>query len=390
MSNDLYNKRGVSSDKHEVHYAIKNLDKGLFPKAFCKILPDFLAADDEYCNIIHADTAGTKPSLAYVYWKETNDLSVWKGIAQDALVMNIDDMACVGCTSDFIISSIIGRNKNLIPREVLEMVINGTQEFIESMAEFGIKIHHGGGETADVGDIIKTIDVGFTAMGRMKKSDLIINDIGADCVVVGFSSYGQSTYEQEPNSGIGCNGLTSARHDVFNKKYMQKYPESYDNNLNDEVVYCGKYSVTDTYDKLNTDIGKSVLSPTRTYLPLLKSILEQVDRSLIKGIIHNTGGGHTKVLKFLNNSTVIKNNLLPVPPIFDLIQLESKTTYYDMFKVFNMGQRLEIYTDENTAKILIEIANSFNILSQIIGYTISSSNPEVKVTYNSESLSYTC
>ncbi|MBK7034884.1 MAG: phosphoribosylformylglycinamidine cyclo-ligase [Bacteroidetes bacterium] len=380
MDQDKYGLRGVSSQKEEVHKAIQHLDKGLFPKAFCKILPDFIGGDAEFCNVMHADTAGTKTALAYIYWKETGDLNVWKGIAQDSLVMNLDDMACVGITDNIIISSTIGRNKSVIPGEVIGAVINGTMDFLQTMQENGVNIHHAGGETADVGDIVRTIDVGITAFGRIKKSELIINDIKPGNVIVGLASYGKATYEQEYNGGMGSNGLTSARHDVFSKIYAEKYPESFNPAIPDEVVYTGSKLVTDeiSIGKTNTDIGKLVLSPTRTYLPILKTILDQF-RKNISGIIHCSGGGQTKVLHFIDDVHIIKNNLLPVPPLFKLIQEESKTDWKEMFRVFNMGHRLEFYTDEKTAEEIIAISKQFSIDAQIIGYVETAQKKSVTI-----------
>jgi phosphoribosylformylglycinamidine cyclo-ligase len=383
-----YALRGVSANKSEVHDAIKNLDKGLFPLAFCKILPDFAAGDIDYCNIMHADTAGTKTSLAYLYWKETGDLDVWKGIVQDSIVMNLDDMACVGCFQDIILSSTVGRNKNLIPAEVIKTIIQAAFEFIENMHNHGIHLHHAGGETADVGDIVRTIDVGFTAFARMKRKSLIINDIQAGNVIVGFASYGQSTYENEYNGGMGSNGLTSARHDVLNNEYATKYPDSFDANTPKEVVYTGSKKLTDKIivEGKETTIGKLILSPTRTFLPLIKEIFEHYGQNTeggkkggIHGIIHSTGGGQTKVLKFVKDKHIIKNNLLPVPPLFKMIQEESKTDWREMFQVFNMGTRLEIYCDAEIADKLIAIGKSFNIDGQVIGFvenTEGARNPD--------------
>ena len=380
MDQDKYGLRGVSSQKEEVHKAIQHLDKGLFPKAFCKILPDFIGGDAEFCNVMHADTAGTKTALAYIYWKETGDLNVWKGIAQDSLVMNLDDMACVGITDNIIISSTIGRNKSVIPGVVIGAVINGTMDFLQTMQENGVNIHHAGGETADVGDIVRTIDVGITAFGRIKKSELIINDIKPGNVIVALASYGKATYEQEYNGGMGSNGLTSARHDVFSKIYAEKYPESFNPAIPDEVVYTGSKLVTDeiSIGKTNTDIGKLVLSPTRTYLPILKTILDQF-RKNISGIIHCSGGGQTKVLHFIDDVHIIKNNLLPVPPLFKIIQEESKTDWKEMFRVFNMGHRLEFYTDEKTAEEIIAISKQFSIDAQIIGYVETAQKKSVTI-----------
>ena len=378
MSIDKYGLRGVSSQKEEVHQAIEKLDKGLFPKAFCKILPDFAGGDAKFCNIMHADTAGTKTSLAYIYWKETGDLNVWKGIAQDALVMNLDDMACVGAVDDIIISSTIGRNKSVITGEVLRNVIDGTMEFIERMNDFDIRIHHAGGETADVGDIVRTIDVGITAFARLKKSDLIINRIKPGNVIVGLASYGKSIYEDAYNGGMGSNGLTSARHDVFSNIYADKYPESYNPAIDREVIYTGTKLLTDELDDLKINIGKLVLSPTRTYLPVLKTILSKYKKD-INGMIHCSGGGQTKVLHFIDDVHIIKNNLLTPPPLFKLIQEESKTDWKEMYRVFNMGTRLEIYTDEKTAEELISISRQFEIDAQIIGYVDDSDKKQVTV-----------
>jgi len=368
MDAEKYSKRGVSASKSEIHEAIAKMDKGLFPKAFCKILPDITGGDESYVNIMHADTAGTKTSLAYIYWKETGDLSVWEGIVQDALVMNLDDMACVGCTDQIIISSTIGRNKHLIPKEVLEVILHASTSFIQKMKTHGINIHHSGGETADVGDIVRTIDVGFTAFARMRREDLIVNDIKPGDAIVGFASFGQASYEDQYNGGMGSNGLTSARHDVFSKIYQDKYPESFDPQTDKTYIYSGTKKLT---DKINTgsgeiEAGKLVLSPTRTYLPLLNEIL-RFHRKNIHGIIHNTGGAQTKVLKFVDHCTIIKDNLFPVPPLFRLIQNESVTDWNEMYKVFNMGHRLEIYTDPKFAEDLMQTASEMNIESRIIG-----------------------
>lgn len=383
MSSNRYDSRGVSADKHEVHEAITKLDKGLYPNAFCKILPDFISKDDSYCTIMHADTAGTKTSLAYVYWRETGDLSVWKGIVQDALVMNLDDMACSGCVDDFIISSTIGRNKKLIPGDVLSTLINASSEFAENMKKYGVHLHLAGGETADVGDIVRTIDVGFTAFARLKRSDVIKIDIKEGDYIVGFASYGQASYESEYNSGMGCNGLTSARHDVFSKIYKSKYPETFDPAIEDSLVYAGSKLVTDEMeiDGTKAAIGKLVLSPTRTFLPLLKSIIDQ-NRSSINGIIHNTGGGQYKVEKFINDGLcALKDNLLPIPPLFHLIANESGTALKDMYKVFNMGTRLEVYTsDKAVAENMIAIAKTYNIDADIIGKVVKSDAEKVKIS----------
>ena len=363
-----YGLRGVSATKDEVHAAIKNLDKGLYPNAFCKILPDVAAGDPAYCNLMHADTAGTKGSLAYLYWKETGDLSVWEGIAQDAIVMNLDDMACVGCTDNILLSSTIGRNKNLIPGEVISAIINYATRFAEEMSEYGIGIHLAGGETADVGDIVRTIDVGYTAFARMKRSDLIINNIEAGDAIVGLASYGKASYEAAYNGGMGSNGLTSARHDVFHRLYAKKYPESYDPRTPEEVVYIGNKKLTDGINVGGETItaGKLVLSPTRTYLPVLKQLLGEL-KGQIHGLIHNTGGGQTKVLHFIENKTIIKDNLLPLPPLFQLIHEESGTDWKEMYQVFNMGCRLEVYLPEKHAQQVIDIAKAFQVDAQVVG-----------------------
>ena len=378
---DTYNSRGVSSRKEDVHEAIKNLDKGLFPNAFCKILPDIVGKDPLYCNIMHSDTAGTKPSLAYVYWKETGDISVWKGIVQDSLVMNIDDLACVGAINNLVVSSTIGRNKNIIPGSVIKSLINGTQEFLNEIKSFGLDIHLAGGETADVGDIVRTLDVGFTVFSRMKKKDVIDINIQEGNVIVGLSSTGIASYETECNSGIGSNGLTSARHDIFANYLAKKYPESFNPLIPDDLVYSGSKNLTDLFVN-NLSYGKMALSPTRTYLPVLKSIFSNCDKSKINGIIHCTGGGQTKVLHFINGVHVMKNNLFETPDIFNLIAKESKTSYSEMYSVFNMGHRMEFYADKNTAKEIIDIAQSFNIEAKIIGECFSS--PEKKLTIKSQ------
>ncbi len=367
--NSKYNLRGVSADKEDVHAAIEHLDKGLFPSAFCKILPDFVANNEDYCIIMHADTAGTKTSLAYLYWKETGDISIWEGIIQDAIVMNTDDMACVGCIDNIILSSTIGRNKALISKEVLAVLIGATSKFIEKMDKLGVELRLAGGETADVGDIVRTADVGFTAFGRLKKEDLIINDIRPGQVILGFESYGQSIYETEYNSGIGSNGLTMARHELFHHEYAEKYPQTYAPETDKKYVYSGNYKVQDEVD-IGSDkitIGKLALSPTRTYLPVLKPIIDK-HRKSIKGMIHATGGGHTKVLKYCESPVhIVKDNLFEVPPLFTIIQNAGDTSLQEMYKVFNMGTRLEIYTDDITAASIIDIAEKFNIRARIIG-----------------------
>jgi phosphoribosylformylglycinamidine cyclo-ligase len=375
-----YDLRGVSATKDEVHAAIKGQDKGLYPNAFCKILPDVVAGDKDYCNLMHADTAGTKTSLAYLYWKETGDLSVWKGIAQDALVMNLDDMACVGCIDDILISSTIGRNKHLVTGDVIATIIKAATEFVERMQEFGVNIHMTGGETADVGDIVRTLDVGYTAFGRMKRADVITNDIKAGDVIVGLASYGKAKYEDNYNGGMGSNGLTSARHDVFTKAYAGKYPESFDPNTPLEVVYTGSRSLTDTMEVEGEQItiGKLVLSPTRTYIPVLKKLLTEL-KGNINGLIHCTGGGQTKVSKFVQNKRIIKNNFLPVPPLFELIQKESGTSWKEMYQVFNMGQRLEVYLDEKHARTVVDISKSFGIDAQVCGYVEEAKGEHVRI-----------
>ena len=382
MSEKLkYDLRGVSANKSEVHAAIKNLDKGLYPNAFCKILPDIAGGDDAYCNLMHADTAGTKTSLAYLYWKETGDVSVWKGIAQDALVMNLDDMACVGCVENIIISSTIGRNKHLITGEVISTLINAAVDFIEQMKKFGVDIHLSGGETADVGDIVRTIDVGYTAFGRMPRAKVITNDIQIGDVIVGLSSYGQATYEDSYNGGMGSNGLTSARHDVLDHQYAAKYPESFDANTPDELVYSGKGLLTQkvAIPGGEMNLGKLILSPTRTYLPVLQKLLKALEGK-INGLIHCTGGAQTKVLKFVNDRHIIKDNLLPVPPLFQIIKDQSGTPWREMYQVFNMGHRLEVYLDKVHAQQVIDIAKQFNIDAQIIGKVEAGEGAELSLT----------
>jgi len=389
MQENLYDKRGVSASKSDVHKAISSMSKGLFPKAFCKILPDFAAGDPDWCNIMHADTAGTKSVLAYLYWRETGDLSIWKDLAIDALVMNLDDLACVGCTDNIIISSTIGRNKKLISGEVLEALISGTQEFLDTMSAFGLNVQHSGGETADVGDVVRTLDVGISAFARIKRSDLIVNDIQTGDVVVGFASYGQPSYLNKYNSGIGCNGLTSARHDVLSKYYLENFPESVDPNLSAEVVYCGPHRLTDTVNYSGQDykVGDLLLSPTLSYLPLLAEILPKY-KSQINGIIHNSGGGLTKVLKFIGNKRVVKNNLIAVPPVFELIGSVTDANEMEQHQVFNMGQRLEIYINTEHAAEIIEIAQKFNIHAQVIGHVEDAQQAEVQVITKNGSYLY--
>lgn len=366
--NERYNLRGVSASKEDVHNAIKNIDKGLYPKAFCKIIPDYLGNDPEYCNIMHADGAGTKSSLAYMYWKETGDLNVWKGIAQDALIMNIDDLLCVGATDNILLSSTIGRNKRLIPGEVISAIINGTNELTQELGEMGVHIYPTGGETADVGDLVRTIIVDSTVTCRMKRADVIDNAHIADGdVIVALSSCGKATYEKEYNGGMGSNGLTSARHDVFAHYLAQKYPESYDNGMPEDLAYAGKYNLTDEIENLGLDAGKLVLSPTRTYAPVVKRMLDEM-RPAIHGMVHCSGGALTKVMHFVQNMRVVKNQLFPIPPLFRIIQEQSGTDWKEMYKVFNMGQRLEVYLPQQHAQQVIDIARSFNIDAQICGY----------------------
>ncbi|MEN8137020.1 MAG: AIR synthase related protein [Bacteroidota bacterium] len=362
-----YAQRGVSASKEDVHNAIKNVDKGLFPQAFCKIVPDHLTGDEDYCLVMHADGAGTKSSLAYMYWKETGDISVWKGIAQDALIMNVDDLLCVGATDNIMLSSTIGRNKNLIPGEVISEIINGTEELLADLKEHGVSIYSTGGETADVGDLVRTIIVDSTVTARMKRSDVISNhNIQGGDVIVGLSSSGQATYEKEYNGGMGSNGLTSARHDVFDKYLAEKFPESFDSAVPEELVYSGKVKLTDNVDGSPIDAGKLVLSPTRTYAPVIKKILEK-HRSEINGMVHNSGGAQTKVLHFVNDVHVIKDNMFDVPPLFKLIQEQSGTDWKEMYQVFNMGHRMEIYVPAELAQSIIEISESFNIEAKIVG-----------------------
>ena len=368
-NSNRYMMRGVSAAKEDVHNAIKNIDKGLYPQAFCKILPDILGGDKDYCNIMHADGAGTKSSLAYMYWKETGDVSVWKGIAQDAIVMNTDDLLCVGATDNILLSSTIGRNKMLIPGNVISAIINGTDELLAELRNMGVGIYATSGETADVGDLVRTIIVDSTVTCRMKRSDIINNaNIRPGDVIVGLASFGQATYENKYNGGMGSNGLTSARHDVFSKYLAEKFPESYDHNVPEELVYSGHYKLTDEIEKLGLDAGQLVLSPTRTYAPVIKKILDEL-RPEIHGMIHCTGGAQTKILNFVNdNCHVVKNNMFPVPPLFRIIRDESETDWKEMYKVFNMGHRMELYVDKTNADKIIEISKSFNIDAQIIGY----------------------
>ncbi|MBC9813254.1 phosphoribosylformylglycinamidine cyclo-ligase [Crocinitomicaceae bacterium CZZ-1] len=379
MSDKRYNLRGVSAGKEDVHNAIKNVDKGLFPRAFCKIVPDYLSGDEEYCIVMHADGAGTKSSLAYMYWKETGDLSVWKGIAQDALIMNIDDLLCVGATDNILLSSTIGRNKNVIPGEVISAIINGTEELLEQLREQGIGIHSTGGETADVGDLVRTIIVDSTVVCRMKRTDVISNHtIQPGDVIVGLASYGKAAYETEYNGGMGSNGLTSARHDVFGKYLAERYPESFDPEVPAELVYAGTKQLTDRIENAPIDAGKLVLSPTRTYAPIIKQILEKY-RPHIHGMVHCSGGAQTKVLHFVENVHVIKDNLFPIPPLFKLIQEESETDWQEMYKVFNMGHRMEIYCPQEIAQHIIDCSTAFGVEAQIVGRVEASDSKKLTI-----------
>jgi len=389
MSKDSrYNLRGVSAGKEDVHAAIKNVDKGLFPKAFCKVIPDYLTGSKDHCIVMHADGAGTKSSLAYMYWKETGDLSVWKGIAQDALIMNIDDLLCVGITDNILLSSTIGRNKNLIPKEVLSALINGTEELLADLRRHGVEIHSTGGETADVGDLVRTIIVDSTVTARIKKADIIDNaNIEAGNVIVGLASFGKATYETEYNGGMGSNGLTSARHDVFNNYLANKYPESFDSAVPSDLVYSGTRKLTEKVEGTTLDAGKLVLSPTRTYAPVIKKILDK-HRSEINGMIHCSGGAQTKILHFIDNLHIIKDNLFPIPPLFDLIQKESNTDWEEMYKVFNMGHRMELYVPKEIANSIIEISKSFNIDAQIVGRVESSDAKQLTITTDKGTFAY--
>ncbi|MFC6097841.1 AIR synthase related protein [Flavobacterium qiangtangense] len=386
MSSDTskrYNLRGVSASKEDVHNAIKNIDKGLFPKAFCKIVPDYLTNDEDYCLIMHADGAGTKSSLAYLYWKETGDLSVWKGISQDALIMNIDDLLCVGATDNILLSSTIGRNKNLIPAEVISAIINGTEELIEELKSFGVTINSTGGETADVGDLVRTIIVDSTVTARIKRDKVVDNaNIQAGDVIVGLASFGQASYEKSYNGGMGSNGLTSARHDVFSNYLAQKYPESFDASVPADLVYSGNVKLTDSVENSPIDAGKLVLSPTRTYAPIIKKVLDKYSPKEIHGMVHCSGGAQTKVLHFVDNVHVIKDNLFPIPPLFKLIQEQSKTDWKEMYQVFNCGHRMEIYVPQELAEDIIAISKSFNVDAQIVGRVEASETK--KLTINSE------
>ncbi|MBG7629955.1 MAG: phosphoribosylformylglycinamidine cyclo-ligase [Bacteroidetes bacterium] len=378
-----YSQRGVSASKEDVHNAIKNVDKGLFPQAFCKIVPDYLTGDDDYCLVMHADGAGTKSSLAYMYWKETGDVSVWKGIAQDALIMNIDDLICIGATDNIMLSSTIGRNKNLITGEVLSAIINGTEELLQDLKEFGVEIHSTGGETADVGDLVRTIIVDSTVTARLKRSDVIDNaNIKPGDVIVGLESFGQATYEKEYNGGMGSNGLTSARHDVFHKYLVEKYPESFDAAVPEDLVYSGNVKLTDAVEDSPIDAGKLVLSPTRTYAPIIKKILENHTSKDIHGMVHCSGGAQTKILHFVENLHIVKDNMFNIPPLFKLIQEQSKTDWKEMYQVFNCGHRMEIYVSPEVANSIIEISKGFNVDAKIIGRVEASESK--KLTIKSE------
>ncbi len=383
MSNEVskrYAKRGVSASKEDVHNAIKNIDKGLFPRAFCKIVPDYLTNDDDYCLIMHADGAGTKSSLAYMYWKETGDISVWKGIAQDALIMNIDDLLCVGATDNIMLSSTIGRNKNNIPGEVLSAIINGTEELINELKEFGVTIHSTGGETADVGDLVRTIIVDSTVTARMKRVDVIDNaNIKAGDVIVGLESFGQATYEKEYNGGMGSNGLTSARHDVFHNYLAEKYPESFDASVPSDLVYSGNTKLTDEVADSPIDAGKLVLSPTRTYAPIIKEILSKYTSDDVHGMIHCSGGAQTKILHFVDNLHIVKDNMFPIPPLFKLIQEQSRTDWKEMYQVFNCGHRMELYVSPEVAQEIITISKSFNVNAQVIGRVEASDKKQLTI-----------
>lgn len=383
-----YLRRGVSSQKEEVHKAIKNTDKGLFPYAFCKVVPDFLGNDPEYCAVMHADGAGTKSALAYLYWKETGDLNVWKGIAQDSIVMNLDDLLCIGVTDNFLLSSTIGRNKHKVPGEVIAAVIEGTNEFIETMNELGVKIISTGGETADVGDLVRTIIVDSTITARIKRTEVIENNIVGGNVIVGLASFGQAKYESFYNEGMGSNGLTSARHDLLNKTYAEKYPESFDTDLDRDIVYCGPHMLTDQVAGFKNDMGKAILSPTRTYAPVLNTAFHELGKKAFNGLIHCTGGAQTKVLKFCENVHIIKDNLFDTPPLFSEIQKCSGTSGKEMYEVFNMGHRMEIYLDESAANEMISIAQSYGIDARVIGRVESSDQKSLTISHGGETFSW--
>ncbi|MFL2577932.1 MAG: AIR synthase related protein [Flavobacteriaceae bacterium] len=388
MSDKRYHLRGVSSQKEDVHSAIRNIDKGLFPKAFCKIVPDFLTGSEDHCLVMHADGAGTKSALAYAYWRETGDLSVWKGVAQDALIMNIDDLLCVGATQDILLSSTIGRNKNKIPVEVLAAIINGTEELLSDLEQYGVSIHSTGGETADVGDLVKTIIVDSTVTARMKKEDVIDNaGIKAGDVIVGMASFGQASYEKQYNGGMGSNGLTSARHDVFGSSVRKKFPETFDNELPDELVYSGSKELTDPTDT-PLNVGQLVLSPTRTYAPVINKVFDEVGRKQIHGMVHCSGGAQTKILHFVDSLHIVKDNLFDCPPLFKLIQKESGTSWKEMYEVFNMGHRMEIYLPESIAQDVITISKSFNIDAKIIGHVEGPSEKKLSIKSNYGNFEY--
>ena len=380
-SSDRYRLRGVSAQKEDVHNAIKNINKGLFPKAFCKIVPDHLTGSEAHCIVMHADGAGTKSSLAYAYWKETGDLSVWKGVAQDALIMNIDDLLCVGASQDILLSSTIGRNKNRIPGEVLAAIINGTEELIEELKGYGVSIHSTGGETADVGDLVQTIIVDSTVTARMKRSDVVDNaNIQAGDVIVGLASFGQASYEKEYNGGMGSNGLTSARHDVFNSTLKSKYPETFDASVPADLIYSGSKNLTDAVEGSPLNAGKLVLSPTRTYAPIIQKIMDTVDKKQLHGVVHCSGGAQTKILHFIDNFHIIKDNLFETPPLFKMIQEESGTSWKEMYEVFNMGHRMELYVAPQLASEIIVISESFNVPAQIVGSVEASSKKELTIS----------
>tara|TARA_B100001175_G_C19455410_1_gene613544 strand:- start:66 stop:1235 length:1170 start_codon:yes stop_codon:yes gene_type:complete len=386
---ERYINRGVSAQKEDVHNAIKNIDKGLYPKAFCKIIPDYLTNSDKHALVMHADGAGTKSSLAYVYWKETGDLSVWKGIAQDALIMNIDDLVCVGVTENILLSSTIGRNKNLITGDVIKTIIEGTEELIEKLRNYGVSIFSSGGETADVGDLVRTIIVDSTVAARIKKDEIIDNgNIKSGDVIVGLASFGQASYEEFYNGGMGSNGLTSARHDVFSKDLAKKFPESYDSKINDNLIYSGTKKLLDNYDKLSLDVGKLVLSPTRTYAPILSQVFKTLGKKNINGIIHCSGGAQTKILHFIDKLHVIKDNLFDIPPLFKLIKDESNTDLKEMFEVFNMGHRMEVYVDQRYAREIIDISKSFNVDAKIIGHVEPASEKQLTIKHENSSFIY--
>jgi phosphoribosylformylglycinamidine cyclo-ligase len=388
-SSDRYRLRGVSAQKEDVHNAIKNINKGLFPKAFCKIVPDHLTGSEDHCIVMHADGAGTKSSLAYAYWKETGDLSVWKGVAQDALIMNIDDLLCVGASQNILLSSTIGRNKNRIPGEVLAAIINGTEELIEELKDYGVSIHSTGGETADVGDLVQTIIVDSTVTARMNRSDVVDNaKIQAGDVIVGLASFGQATYEKEYNGGMGSNGLTSARHDVFNKNLKAKYPETFDLSVPENLIYSGSKNLTDAVPGSPLDAGKLVLSPTRTYAPIIQEILNTVDRKLLHGMVHCSGGAQTKILHFVDALHIIKDNLFETPPLFKMIQSESGTSWKEMYEVFNMGHRMELYVAPELAEQIIKISESFNVSAQVVGRVEKSNQKELTIKGPHEKFQY--